>query len=145
MKLENQVCSLDLAKRLKELGVKQESLFYWENIGNRWLTLKMRGELVRNGVRFCPSNLNVSAFTTSELGELLPKEIVDYDCNGKEYKPRLYICRYLEDFGHNKIWSWKVSYHVNYQEETSVSPDESLANVLAYMLVYLLENHIITL
>jgi hypothetical protein len=30
MKLENQVCSLDLAKRLKELGVKQDSYFKWE-------------------------------------------------------------------------------------------------------------------
>ena len=29
MKLEQQVCSLELAQKLKELGVKQESLFYW--------------------------------------------------------------------------------------------------------------------
>ena len=29
MKLEDQVCSLELAKKLKELGVKQDSLFYW--------------------------------------------------------------------------------------------------------------------
>jgi hypothetical protein len=29
MKLEDQVCSLELAKRLQELGVKRESLFYW--------------------------------------------------------------------------------------------------------------------
>ena len=29
MKLENQVVSLELAKQLKELGVEQESLFYW--------------------------------------------------------------------------------------------------------------------
>ena len=29
MKLEKQVCSLELAKRLKELDVKQESLWYW--------------------------------------------------------------------------------------------------------------------
>ena len=29
MKLEDQVVSLELAKKLKELGVKQESLFYW--------------------------------------------------------------------------------------------------------------------
>ena len=29
MKLEDQVCSLELAKRLKELGVTQETLCYW--------------------------------------------------------------------------------------------------------------------
>ena len=29
MKIESQVCSLELAKKLKELGVKQESLYYW--------------------------------------------------------------------------------------------------------------------
>jgi hypothetical protein len=29
MSLEDQVCSLDLATRLKELGVTQESLFEW--------------------------------------------------------------------------------------------------------------------
>lgn len=29
MKLEDQVCSLELAKRLKELGVSQLSLCYW--------------------------------------------------------------------------------------------------------------------
>ena len=29
MKLEEQVCSLELSKQLDKLGVKQKSLFYW--------------------------------------------------------------------------------------------------------------------
>jgi len=29
MKLENQVCSLEHAKKLKELGVKQENIWWW--------------------------------------------------------------------------------------------------------------------
>jgi len=31
MKLEKQVCSLELAKKLKELGVKQESLWFYNS------------------------------------------------------------------------------------------------------------------
>ena len=39
MPLEQQVVSLDLARKLKELGVKQESAFYWFPFGrgvHRW-------------------------------------------------------------------------------------------------------------
>lgn len=61
MNLESQVCSLELAKRLKELGVKQESLFYWiiDAIGTRYD--------LQTG-----SNSFWSAFTVAELGEMLP-------------------------------------------------------------------------
>ena len=34
MNLESQACSLDLAKKLKALGVKQESAFYWSGFTN---------------------------------------------------------------------------------------------------------------
>ena len=32
MELKDQVCSFELAKKLKELGFEQESLFYWVEI-----------------------------------------------------------------------------------------------------------------
>lgn len=77
MKLEDQVCSLELAKRLKELGVKQESLFYWHpedyaarrrDIPPKWFLVdsKCLHPHLRNG-EAC------SAFTVGELGEILPK------------------------------------------------------------------------
>jgi hypothetical protein len=70
MNLEQQVCSLELAKRLKELGVKQDSLFYWHT------GIVPQGLVTKEWV----SERNVSAstysaFTVAELGELLPRKI----------------------------------------------------------------------
>lgn len=60
MKLEDQVVSLELAKQLKELGVKQESLFYIDlEDGKVGLKPYKWRELL------------VSAFTVSELGEMI--------------------------------------------------------------------------
>lgn len=82
MKLEQQVVSLELAKKLKELGVPQESHFYWSETvsgsghpsdaftyqGNHKLVdhhnLRNRGQEI------------ASAFTVAELGEMLPKWFV---------------------------------------------------------------------
>lgn len=66
MKIEKQVCSLELAKRLKKLGVKQESLFWWKDYsleGNWWVD--DREVLNKDTFPHC------SAFTVAELGELL--------------------------------------------------------------------------
>lgn len=60
MKLEDQVCSLELAKQLKELGVKQESIWYWHKYQDRdWEATLAESDL--------------SAFTVAELGEMLPE------------------------------------------------------------------------
>lgn len=67
MKLENQVCLLDLAKKLKELGVKQESLFWWQG----YLHSMNRVELV-NTENLDTGYDHYSAFTVAELGEMLP-------------------------------------------------------------------------
>lgn len=67
MNLEKQVCSLDLARKLKELGVKQESLFAYATYNDDDVPIV---ELIR-----LPGTYSAtfhSAFTVAELGEMLP-------------------------------------------------------------------------
>lgn len=68
MKLEEQVVSLDLAKRLKELGVKQESLYVWRQGFDATKDYEYVGkhDPEMSGLTIC------SAFTVAELGEMLP-------------------------------------------------------------------------
>jgi hypothetical protein len=62
MNLENQVCSLELAQKLKWLRTKQNSLFYWIGHNDDWI-LDTKSLL--------PSFEKISAFTVVELGEML--------------------------------------------------------------------------
>lgn len=67
MKLEDQVCSLEMAKRLKELGVKQDGCYSWfETQG---------GMVVRDTNDRIGGICLGSAFTVAELGEMLPDHI----------------------------------------------------------------------
>ncbi len=80
MELENQVVSLDLAKRLKELKVKQESLFYWSTrtfepglTGPNPITALILGtEINQSQYHKVTDEIIASAFTVAELGEILP-------------------------------------------------------------------------
>lgn len=88
MRLEDQVCSLELAERLKELGVKQESLFYWEKCpdhGNNFVIScnehhnQITGEW--SNCHILEDQENYCAFTVSELGEMLPDNVyTQKDC-----------------------------------------------------------------
>lgn len=81
MKLENQVVSLELSKRLKELGVKQESAFYFETItndeGDRAVTNLRFGKFYDDAANKKHVSY-ISAFTVAELGELLPINFRSY-------------------------------------------------------------------
>lgn len=69
MKLEEQVCSLELAKQLKTLGVKQESAWYWcADESGSWL----RSGVIHQATLVTGTEPEVAAFTVAELGEMLP-------------------------------------------------------------------------
>ena len=71
MKLENQVCSLENAKKLAELGVTAESYFDWWNNGhkNKDVIIRKGGENMLNR-----SLENIApAYTVAELLNMLQK------------------------------------------------------------------------
>lgn len=101
MTIEQQTCSLELAKKLKELGVKQESYFFWaysRKRANHHCTGKHhpRTECLSRAFPFSlvsyleKRNLEggrtekdwFSAFTAAELGELLPNNTIHYSKDG---------------------------------------------------------------
>lgn len=154
MKLENQVPSLALCKRLKELGYPQESLFkfcggydmYFDNEDGEFEECKNTDILGED--EYCHTagltcEYFISAPTVAELGEALKHK----DMYGHSF---LYI-HYAFPFGDGgNVWSMWLE-DEDGQKETlkglngwSIS-DKSEANVRAKMLIYLLENKIINL
>lgn len=69
MTLQEQVCTLEQAKRLKELGCKQESYFgyVYASFHNHW-------SLYAIDYR---SSKEIAAYTVAELGEMLVKQGVN--------------------------------------------------------------------
>jgi len=129
MKLEDQVCSLELAKKLKELGVKQESIFWWKLVELDVGTFTNEGklELSDNNV---PSIVDkISAFTVAELGEMLPNYIVSFSGLIENIYECFDIRKYAENLAHGTpFYSTR---------------DKTEANARAKMLIYLLENGLV--
>lgn len=122
MKLESQVTSLEISKRLKELGVKQESLFYY--VGGEdgkhpiWTSFNKEISLFEN------KDFTYSAFTVAELGELLP----EYHWSEKQSDG---WC------GCTRVETGKDKYIIHTQKTE--------ADARGKMLIYLLENKLVTL
>lgn len=149
MKLEQQVTSLEISKHLKELGVKQESLFYyykdeydidefnWElGVLNDTISEpRLHGinyglDVVHSKSPFVIDEY-ISAFTVAELGEMLPSAI-------KNNSAFLYIWKDDAD-------EWRVDYSqwgmnkIGYM----IEKENNQANAYGKMLIYLLENKLI--
>lgn len=128
MNLESQVCSLELAERLKKVGIKQESLFFW-----------VTGETYDVDDNIYPvttlfyqpppgADDYVSAFTVAELGEMLP-----HWCRSQ----KIISASNLEETG-----EWRcAAYHA--PTESSYIYGFTEANARARMLIYLIEKKII--
>lgn len=113
MKLENQVCNLELAKKIKELGVGQDSLWCW------WDDDIIPGHLVPLTMK---SAVRASAFTVAELGEMLP-----FRAKSEKIAPQYTS---LGQWKCSRIYKGKLVYFYGKTE----------ADVRAKMLIYLIEN-----
>lgn len=136
MKLEQQVCSLDLAKRLKELGVKQSSYFWWR-VPNEKHREENAGVLLidKTGV-INDSNWfdYFSAFTVAELGEML-----------KTYKGKQGGEFISSNFDNDEdfVWICQIQYWGNERRIGHTESATTEADARAKMLIYLLENKLI--
>lgn len=91
MNLEQQVCSLDLAQRLKELGVKEASYFVWCN--HESPSAKPCDWHLEPALFDCEvSTEGVSAFTVAELLQMLKEPVlVPVDGSAADYLAGLII------------------------------------------------------
>ncbi|MDQ4420751.1 hypothetical protein OOT33_09940 [Sphingobium sp. DEHP117] len=129
MKLEQQVCSLKLAKRLKELGVKQHSLFWWDD--------HTEISFVEIVSFMEPDNPVCSAFTVAELGEILNNACsVKFDDSVMQSLSAINgFMVWLADINSDAyptIDSWMEQFH-----------ELTEADARAKMLIYLIENDLI--
>jgi hypothetical protein len=120
MPKEKQVCSLELSQKLKELEVKQKSYFYWRDDG---FTLTDKKE------DYHPDFKWYSAFTVAELGEMLPKEINGY---------------YLKIHYMQGLVAWRIHYVKPNGSDAFHEDATTEADARAAMLVYLIENSLIS-
>ena len=143
MKLEQQVVSLELAKKLKELGVKQESVFFWVVTHDGWEVLNhtlMRhpGSLgTLYTVQVPDTGSTYSAFTVAELGEMLPFSI----------KFQKHICyltceKNIPDYG-GWVCRYESSDIIRPTKATDIFTADTEADARAKMLAYLIENDLL--
>lgn len=145
MNIEDQVCSLELARKLKKLGIKQESLVFWlkiqsvvhfkrneknecefdENGGVIVENIEYEYQLGNPYAQYVSKYVSKedcwSAFTVAELGEMLPEEV--------------------DTFKGNRDWKWECSFHRgnNYHNKSGANIE---ADARAKMLIFLLENNL---
>jgi|ERR1700722_5558290 len=136
MELRDQVINLELAKKLKELGVKNESIFVWEYFNDQCHGIKYKPYAVVPNPHFDDGMKLYSAFSIAELGEILPNYIQTQVSATSSYDGKYY----LEIFkGLDGKWG------IGYVMDGSLPPlicniNDTLVNIMAKSLIWLIEN-----
>jgi len=135
--LEQQVCSLELSRRLKELGVRQESYFKW--VGYQLWDETQQSDYETTST---PSRDEwYAAFTVAELGEMLPKEINQYLLQMAPPFHRAgdrWVLWYEDADSDDKMWLG------NGPDKVCSVSAATEADARAKMLIYLVENKLVT-
>jgi len=161
MNIELQVCSLELSKRLKELGVKQDSLFYWDCNEEYYGHSSTNNNIITYGKNvYIPNHNHIfySAFTVAELLDMLtPIVTIENDTPFNSFRLRFEKSFHVTNPDPENL-EIKTIYIANYRCDstavagedawlertlTSNKVDENPANALAKMLIYLLESGLI--
>ena len=131
MKIEKQVCSLELANRLSVLGVPQLGAFVWrERKYNEKMPRVSLFDSYDDGMYSVEGwEIVASAFTVAELGELLPTEQNDRLGFFSGRAINGWFCE-VKNYG---VMPFE-RLHVELQHDTE-------ANARAAMLIYLIENN----
>jgi hypothetical protein len=130
--ITNQICSLDLAKQLKKLGVKQDSLFYRFDHGSHQYIFCREYEQYSPQVNL-DINDGYSAFTSEELGAMLPSSLA-----GEDF---LFISK-TKDGTYSALYD-HTTHSISYYGFIATS--ENLADCLANLLIYFLEKKLMDL
>lgn len=143
MKNENQVCTIEQAKRLKDLGIAQESIWYWEKMREPVHEGCARERLqshanVSHPISASTIEETYSAFTVAELGVMLTDE--------RDEKQMTCVSSYNPHFG---VWMCFVE---QWDEELGKpvgiadmeGEGETEAEARAWALITHLENDLVT-
>lgn len=149
MKIEQQACTLEQAKRLKELGIIQDSVSWWKcNDEQEVVICGCHKEMNERHFYF---NTWYSAFTVAELGVMMPEYIHPFEneeyyrlmtwkmCSDNRNQNEKFGIRYRSKFGIKDFPTFHSEHGSSYQLQ-----GQTEAEARAAMLIYLLENNLIT-
>lgn len=136
--IEWQVSNLELSKKLKKLGVKQESIHWWVKRSDGFWALS-HDVWEKTPVGMLDP---ISAFTVAELGEMLPAGQFWKDDANK------LMVRIFKANGENKLWWCELVqaddiYPAPMAKAVHREAEHTEANARAKMLIYLIENKLI--